>query len=227
MKYHCFFEQSGTFKNEFKKLGFEAFDYDVLNDFGETDFVVDIFAEIDKAFEDKPSIFDNLGDDDLIFAFFPCTRFESIIPVAFRGESPQFAKYTDEMKVEYSRNLHKELSQMYESVCRLFLVCYKKKLKMIMENPYQAPHYLTNFFPVKPKIIIQDRNEWGGDYYKKPTQFWCLNFEPYQNFIFEPIYYVELEKIDKISAKRVRRSHIHPQFANRFIRTYLVKEPAQ
>ena len=24
---HCLFEQSGTFKNEFKKLGYEAYDY--------------------------------------------------------------------------------------------------------------------------------------------------------------------------------------------------------
>lgn len=29
---NCLFEQSGTFKNEFKKLGFNAFDYDILND---------------------------------------------------------------------------------------------------------------------------------------------------------------------------------------------------
>ena len=28
-KIHCLFEQSGTFKNEFKKLGYEAFDYDI------------------------------------------------------------------------------------------------------------------------------------------------------------------------------------------------------
>lgn len=46
MKVHCFFEQSGTFKNEFKKLGHEAYDYDILNDFGETDHVIDLFAEI-------------------------------------------------------------------------------------------------------------------------------------------------------------------------------------
>ena len=25
-KVHCFFEQSGVFKNEFRKLGYEAFD---------------------------------------------------------------------------------------------------------------------------------------------------------------------------------------------------------
>lgn len=43
---HCLFEQSGTFKNQFKKLGVNAIDYDILNDFGETDRVIDIFKEI-------------------------------------------------------------------------------------------------------------------------------------------------------------------------------------
>lgn len=51
MKVHCLFEQSGTLKNEFKKLGHEAYDYDILNDFGETDYVIDIFHEIETAFE--------------------------------------------------------------------------------------------------------------------------------------------------------------------------------
>lgn len=51
MKAHLLFEQSGTFKNAFKKNGIEAFDYDILNDFGETDFQVDLFREIQKAFE--------------------------------------------------------------------------------------------------------------------------------------------------------------------------------
>lgn len=43
---HCLFEQSGTFKNEFKKLGIEAYDYDILNDYGETDYQIDLFSEI-------------------------------------------------------------------------------------------------------------------------------------------------------------------------------------
>lgn len=50
MKIHCLFEQSGTFKNEFKKLGYESFDYDILNDFKETDYQVDLFKEIEKAY---------------------------------------------------------------------------------------------------------------------------------------------------------------------------------
>lgn len=43
---HCLFEQSGTFKNEFKKLGIESFDYDIANDYGQTDFQVDLYEEI-------------------------------------------------------------------------------------------------------------------------------------------------------------------------------------
>lgn len=46
MKVHCLFEQSGTFKNEFKKLGYDAEDYDIQNEFGETDNICDLFAEI-------------------------------------------------------------------------------------------------------------------------------------------------------------------------------------
>ena len=47
---HCLFEQSGTFKNEFKKLGIEAYDYDILNDYGQTDYQIDLYDEIEKAY---------------------------------------------------------------------------------------------------------------------------------------------------------------------------------
>ena len=35
MKVHCFFEQSGIFKNEFKKLNCEAYDYDIFDEFNQ------------------------------------------------------------------------------------------------------------------------------------------------------------------------------------------------
>ena len=50
-KVHCFFEQSGTFKNEFIKLGIPAEDYDIQNNFGQTDHQIDLFAEIEHAYE--------------------------------------------------------------------------------------------------------------------------------------------------------------------------------
>ena len=46
MKVHCLLEQSGTFKNEFKNLGHEAYDYAIQNEFGATDYVIDLFEEI-------------------------------------------------------------------------------------------------------------------------------------------------------------------------------------
>ena len=61
-KVHCFFEQSGTFKREFIKLGIPAEDYDIQNNFGETDHTDDLFAEIDKAFNDEPSLFKDITE---------------------------------------------------------------------------------------------------------------------------------------------------------------------
>jgi len=47
---YCLFEQSGTFKQEFLKLGIPAEDFDIQNNFGQTDHVIDIFAEIEAAY---------------------------------------------------------------------------------------------------------------------------------------------------------------------------------
>ena len=56
MRVHCMFEQSGAFKNEFKRLGIEAEDYDILNDFGETDNVIDLYNQINLAFDGGGSV---------------------------------------------------------------------------------------------------------------------------------------------------------------------------
>lgn len=49
-KVYCFFEQSGTFKNEFIKLGIPAEDYDIQNNFGQTNHQIDLFNEIETAY---------------------------------------------------------------------------------------------------------------------------------------------------------------------------------
>ena len=68
-KVHLMFEQSGVFKNEFKKLGYEAYDYDIQNNFRETDYQIDLFKEIEDAYDGKTSLFDSIRggqDGDLI-----------------------------------------------------------------------------------------------------------------------------------------------------------------
>ena len=81
-KVHCFFEQSGTFKKEFIKLGIFAEDYDIQNNFNETDHQIDLFAEIEAAYRGEQSVFDNITKDDLIMAFFPCIYFSKIRIIA-------------------------------------------------------------------------------------------------------------------------------------------------
>ena len=48
-KVHCLFEQSGTFKKEFIKFGIQAEDYDIQDNFGQTDHKIDLFKEIENA----------------------------------------------------------------------------------------------------------------------------------------------------------------------------------
>lgn len=128
-KVFCLFEQSGTFKNAFREHGIEAEDYDILNDFNETEHQTDIFAEIDKAYEGKPSIFDEMKPEDLCVAFFPCTRFECRIPLEFRGEAYQQKDWTDTEKIEYSMQLHSELHRLYTLLCKLFVIANRGGLE--------------------------------------------------------------------------------------------------
>ena len=227
MKAHCLFEQSGTFKNEFKKLGYEAYDYDIQNEYEQTDYVCDLFAEIRGGYDNKPSIFDKMKPDDLILAFFPCTRFEAQILLWFRGDAKQLKKFTDIEKLEKCLSLHKELSNNYELIPKLAIIILKRGLRMVFENPYSVQHYLTKYWCLKPSLIDQDRTE-NGDYFKKPTQYWFIGFEPKNNLVFEALEYVEpIKQIDLWGTKKedvAMRSMIHPQYANRFIRQYLIDE---
>lgn len=50
MTFHLLFEQSGTFKKELHKLGYKAIDYDIRNDFNETDCQIDLFNEIESSY---------------------------------------------------------------------------------------------------------------------------------------------------------------------------------
>lgn len=220
MRAHCLFEQSGTFKNEFKKLGIEAFDYDILNDYGQTDYQIDLFAEIEKAYRGGQSIFDDMTPDDLVLAFFPCTRFECQCSINFRGEAHQMKKWTDSMKLKYDMKLHEELSENYQTVSKMALIAINNNLKMVIENPANKPHYLTSYWCLKPKLIDNDRRL-NGDRQQKPTQFWFIGFEPKNNLVFEAINCVETRTHEKLHDKK-ERSEIHPQYASRFIRKYLI-----
>ena len=235
MKVFCLFEQSGTFKNEFRKLGIEAYDYDILNNYGETDCVIDLYKEIRAAYMNSPSLFDEIGEDDLVMAFFPCIRFEAQILLSFRANSYGLRNWSDKRKMENCMRLQEELTEMYELINKLFIVCLDRKIKLIVENPYSEEHYLRRYWCMPPAVIDRDRRE-RGDYYKKPTQYWFINCEPKNNLIFEPVADNAISCKDanrmmlksdyeKTGAKNKKeaRSMIHPDYANRFIREYILE----
>lgn len=220
-KVHCMFEQSGTFKSVFQNLGFTAFDYDIRNDFGKTDNVVDLFCEIERAYSGVQSLFDEIKSDDLIIAFFPCVRFEEQIQMAFRGTQYQLKNKNDEEKLEYDLRLHRELADFYDKVTKLVIVCLRKKLRLIIENPYSSTHYLTKYWALKPKIIDKDRRK-NGDYYTKPTQYWFVNCDPNFDPLFEPLVYLAERKTIAHVGNQVARSLISNEYAERFIKEYIL-----
>lgn len=218
--FHCLFEQSGTFKNEFKKLGYEAYDYDIQNEFNETDFVIDLFDEIQKTYDNQSSIFDNISKEDTIIAFFPCIRFEDQIQMAFRGTQFQMRNWTDEQKLENDLKLHRELSKLYELVTKLAIVCLRRNIALIIENPYSTTHYLTKYWAIQASIIDKDRTT-RGDFYEKPTQYWFINCKPSYNMILEPQIWNK-KRIINNTHNKTERSLISKDYANRFIREFIL-----
>ena len=176
-KVHCMFEQSGTFKNEFKKLGYEAYDYDIQNNFGETDYVSDLFNEIEKSYDGGHSVFDNITSDDLILAFFPCIYFEALQMTYYQLDcvNTNFLPMTG--RIEKAIERLQDRTHFHIILYKLLHVAYKKNLRLIIENPATMPHYLigTQNFP-KPTFIDNNRME-RGDYFKKPTAYWFINCE--------------------------------------------------
>lgn len=195
-----------------------------------------MFAEIENAYSEKASIFDDFTEEDLIMAFFPCVRFENQIMLFFRGQSHTMEKWTMKMKMEHCMKLLGELKHNYDLVNKMFIVCMDRNLRLIMENPYSEEHFLRRYWCYQPSIIDKDRRD-NGDYFKKPTQYWYLNIKPSQNLVFEPVDYYDFGVKDvlknmnmniaqQVGAKNRKqaRSMISPQYANRFIRQFILNE---
>jgi hypothetical protein len=184
-KVHCLFEQSGTFKNEFKKLGYEAYDYDIQNNFSETDYQIDLFVEIDNAYDGKPSIFDSITKDDLIVGFYPCIYFCATSQMAFYLGCINYRCLTDSEKIVEILKRSDKRKEFYDRLIKFCAVCLQRGLRLILENPYSEQTYLKANF-IKAPDLVDNNRLLRGDFYKKPTAYWYFNCEPtygesYQN----------------------------------------------
>lgn len=231
-KVHCFFEQSGIFKNEFIKLGIPAEDYDIQNEFGQTDYVIDLFAEIEKGYANEASIFDNIQGGDLVMAFFPCIYFCENNQLYFIGEHLALRKCSIREKTNRIINRAREREKFYELILKFFAICEQREIKLIVENPYAVQHYLVGNFPYKAKLIDKDRTL-RGDLFKKPTQYWFVNCEPTNGCSYAPTPKKNIKIIQKAKSNKTiglcseERSMISPDYARNFICDFIIGKPQE
>jgi len=209
---HCFFEQSGIFRDEFKKMGVHAKDYDIANDFGETDLRGDLFAQINLADSGRLSIFDEIMPEDLIFAFFPCTYFCGHNEMFFCGTNYNYRKMSKPDILDEIIERAQLRNEYYITLLRFCRVVESRGLRAIIENPYNAHHYWRFNFPYKPAVIDMNRRL-KGDKYKKPTQYLFINCTPAGKMSVQmdkPMEYV-------MESEGIERSLISPDYAHNFI----------
>lgn len=225
-KVHLMFEQSGTFKKEFIKLGYQAEDYDIQNNFGETNHVVDLFKAIEDAYGDLPSVFDDITPDDLIFAFFPCIYFTgSTNPCYYTLENYNYKSLTLSEKLEKMLERSRDRQYFFELIIKLVGVCLKRNLRLIIENPYSSQHYLHNNFFKHPDIIDGNRML-RGDFFKKPTGYWFFNCENTTGYSYqqdkEQKRIWDCKAAGKAGLCSEERSLISPDYARNFICDFIL-----
>lgn len=226
-KVHCFFEQSGTFKNEFVKLGIRAEDYDIQDNFGQTDHVVDLFAEIENGWDGKPSLFDSISKDDLVLAFFPCIYFCAMSQMAFFWTYTNYRNKTIREKTDLILKRAKDREKFFSLAVKMLGIAKERGIRLIMENPWSEQTYLKANFVAPPTLVDMDRRK-RGDSFKKPTAYWYVNCEP----TYGESYQKPEEEKTILSTKMSpqagvcseERSMICPDYARNFIKDFVLGE---
>lgn len=212
----CLFEQSGTFKKILKSRGHCAIDCDIENRFGETDYQINIFAELTR-----PCFFDRY---DLVFAFFPCTWFSRQNNLLISGNSYSMRNWSDEKKQAYIKNRLAERDRARKALERLVFYCTTQKVPLIVENP--AGDYIKQILG-EPNVKHM-RSHYGDDY-QKITYWYTYNCQI--NVDKMKVYkkgrysqkHVEHEKHTSDKERQLLRSIISPVYAENLINAIELK----
>lgn len=232
MKFHLLFEQSGTFKNVLKQQGHESFDYDILNDFGETDFQIDLFQEIENEFENlinkkqiKTIFTDITAEKDFIIAFFPCTHFSGLNQFQYKLLIAGKKRNLDKKAVCRLLKRNNERAKYFDLYLKFCFICKSKGIKTIIENPGSCSgnhSYLELFSPINIGYFEKDRSLYG-DIYKKPTNYFSINFVMTENFIMYDKVYNKKSILSDTSGMS-NRSMITQEYALNFYKRFLKEQ---
>lgn len=227
-RFHLLFEQSGVFKNTLNSFGHEAYDYDILNEYDETDFQLDLFKEIEEEYnnlvlkQQNQTIFSNLDKKkDFVIAFFPCTHFCDANELQYRlwigGKKQDY----NEKAVNRLIVRNKERAKYFELYLKFTYICKTKEIPTIIENPASSGsgNYLVKFSPIDVGFYEKDRSLFG-DNFKKPTNFFAINFEMKEDFrMFTKNY--KIKNIYKDTQGCRNRSEISSIYAENFYKRFL------
>ena len=120
----------------------------------------------------------------MIIAFYPCIYFCATSQMAFYMGSVNYRCLTDEQKIEKILERSNHRKEYFDRLIKLVAVCLKRKLRLIIENPWSEQTYLKANFLKAPDIVDMDRTE-RGDYFKKPTAYWFWNCDPTHGFTYQ------------------------------------------
>lgn len=216
-KVYCLFEQSGTFKQAFIDNGINAIDIDLEDNFGQTDMQLDIFDEIDRCMQGEDTIFSEIGADDLIMAFFPCTFFSDQSNLCMSFSCVNNAKLSKEAKYDKVTERARMRFVYYTHLINLFRIAEQNKLRMIVENPWHCSYLRKNFI-YSPTLIDYNRRL-RGDSVKKPTAYWFVNCQPSRK-------YTTMELCSSAATVKnirgIQRSIISEKYARHFVLDYIL-----
>lgn len=219
------FEQSGTFKGEFRRLGFDAVDLDIQNEFGETDMVVDLFREIEDAYAGRASVWDSIGTQDLVLAFFPCIYFNATSQMLFSFTHRNYRYLSVKEKAEKVLERSRKREEYFRLAVMMMAVAKDKGIPLIMENPWSEQTFLKGNFVAAPTLVDTNRMM-RGDVFKKPTAYWFVNCEPTHGKTVQ----MDKKKRTIIGEKPLKgggicnkdRSMISPDYARNFICDFII-----
>lgn len=171
------------------------------------------------------SIFDKIGPEDLIMAFFPCIYFCSASQMNISFESINNRNLPVMKKAEVVLERSKNREYFFGLAVKMFAVALDRGLRLVMENPWSQQTFLKANFIYPPTFVDMNRTI-RGDFFIKPTAYWFLNCEPTCGFSEQRRLEHKVVFKSKRSAKAglcsEERSLISPDYARNFICDFLI-----
>lgn len=203
----CLFEQSGTFKNIFKKYGYPAEDIDIQNSFNETDMQCDLFDMIESR-----SIVDLLRKYEFCMCFFPCTWFSDFNNMIISGTQYQMKAMDEEKRRKIIEERIKSQTAAERYLKILVSAAELTKTPMIIENPLSVKiqEIMKGY-----DYTVHKRSSYG-DFYDKRTIYYFvgdISIAPFMETMKNEKYYKIVHQ-----HKGLTRSLISEMYVDNLIR---------